>query len=356
MALYRFPGGALLLAALFAAFPHCAAAEDKPVVDAPKHPGHIVLKGFDASRARLGNTVVRDMGAGYLQYRYDSGQLAIIGEQERKQHRPGGPYLINPGPFSHVDVYKDYFSEPDSQSHADHDALRVEIDPAIDVKNVPTGTPIGFVGDWVLVKGNATWLDGRYRALEVIDPSLQTALRNSIALNPIGPELKEEFGDLYQRFAPGRQRSILEGATVLFDETAYYVEPSKGDEGRLFVVDHIFPHRISWDDFSNHGVPASDEAQFRAAAKERGIDCAALRLCDDNARGPTTSVRSVRWRDVGGRLYCDEDTTTPEPHFAPCVEAYGPIRKDYATRPAGSLISPPWQGGLLVIKGNVLGL
>ena len=190
----------------------------------------------------------------------------------------------------------------------------------------------------------------------MIDPSLQTALRNSIALNPIGPELKEEFGDLYQRFAPGRQRSILEGATVLFDETAYYVEPSKGDEGRLFVVDHLFPHRISWDHFRIMAFRLPTGRSSAPRPRNAEISCAALRLCDDNARGPTTSVRSVRWRDVGGRLYCDEDTTTPEPHFAPCVEAYGPIRKDYATRPAGSLISPPWQGGLLVIKGNVLGL
>jgi hypothetical protein len=333
----------------------------------PTHPGFKVLTGFAASRVRYGNTIVRDTGSD-LEYRYDGFQngMAVVGSQEVKEHQPGDPYLLRPGRRSPVNVYlndaaprprRDGTSPSEFPTAASVEAdprLRVEISPNVDIPNAKVGTPIGFVGDWILVKGNATWFPDGYKGPLSVDGATQNALRSWGDLVKVSTTLEATFGDIYVAVARGDERRVFEGSTivVLSDTSVIYVEPSGAQQGRLFQIENLYPHTIGWDVFSR-GYP-DDESDFRERMKQSGMDCAQFTFCERIVKADTV-VRLNHWKDNHGTIDCDDDPEADAVVFRHCLPHEIQIRRDYASRPMGSLISPPW-GSMLVFKGNILGL
>jgi hypothetical protein len=333
----------------------------------PTHPGFKVLTGFAASHVRYGNTIVRDTGSD-LEYRYDDFQngMAVVGSQDAREHRPGDPYLLTPGRRSPVNVYlndaaprprKDGTSPSEFPTAASVEAdprLRVEIDPNIDIPNAKTGAPIGFVGNRILVKGNATWFPDGYKGPLSVDGATQDALRSWGDLVKVSYVLEATFGDMYVNIPRGDERRVFEGSTIveLSDTSVIYVEPSGARQGRLFQIENLYPHTIGWDVFSR-GYPG-DEADFRERMKQSGIDCAQIPLCEGIVKADTV-VRLNHWKDNHGTIDCDDDPESESVVFRACLPQGIRIRKDYASRPTGSLISPPW-GFMLVFKGNIFGL
>jgi hypothetical protein len=357
----------LVFAGAFAFVSDTPAVAGESRAEAPIHPGFKVLTGFPALQARYGNTIVRDNGS-ELEYRYDGFQngMAVIGSQEYVDHQSGAPYLLTPGRRSPANVYLNDAAPrppedgappsefPTAASVEADPRLRVEINPNIDVTHAKTGAPIGFVGNWILVKGNATWIADGYKGSPFVDNVIQDALRSWSDLAKVSNTLEATFGDMYVAIARGDERRVFEGSTlvVLSDASVTYIEPSGARQGRLFQIENPYPHVIGWDVFSRGFL--GDEPYFRERMKQYGIDCAQIPFCDKNAKADTV-VWLNHWKDDQGTIDCDDDPEAKSAVFRHCLPPEIRIRKDYASRPTGSLISPPWYF-VLVFKGNIFGL
>jgi hypothetical protein len=167
--------------------------------------------------------------------------------------------------------------------------------------------------------------------------------------------LDANFNELYIKVDRRDERRVFEGSTIIdaLSGKVSYFEASPTRRGRVITVDNPFPQPIAWDEFAGGGSIA-DETNFRAEMKQYGIDCAQLPLCDQNAKENTNAI-AYEWRDDGGTITCDENPESNSHDFQPCLSAGIRIRKDYRSRPSGSLISPPWAYNL-VFKGNLFGL
>lgn len=338
-----------------------SATADEVGASAPSHSGFTLLTGYKALNARDGNTIV-EVSDGTLIYRYDNFQsgMVVLAVQDSHEHARDGSYLFKASNISPVTVFAHalplQLPPPESTPTGEADPrLRVEIDPKVDISRAKVGTPIGFVGNRILVKGNATWFPSGYSENLLVGREMVSALKSYVGLRPMSETLEANYGEMYVKVGRHDERRVYEGSTVvdLLAGQVTYVESSRTRQGRVIVVHNPYPQPNAWDELGGGGS-IKGEANFRAAMKDFGIDCAQVPLCDQNAKENTSAI-AYDWRDEGGTITCDLDPTANTLDFQPCMPVEVRIRKDYLTRPSGSLISPPWDYNL-VFKGNIFGL